>query len=34
MTKLIESQDNNVKAVELDVYQPNSDRLCTIQRPI
>ena len=34
ITKLIESRDNNIRAVELNVYQPNSDRLCTIQRPI
>ena len=34
ITKLIESRDNNTRAVELNVYQPNSDRLCTIRRPI
>ena len=34
ITKLIESGDNNVRAVELNVYQPNSDRLCTIRRLI
>ena len=34
ITKLIESPDNNIRAVELNVYQPNSDRLCTIRRPI
>ena len=34
VTKLIESPDNSVRAVKSNVYQPNSDRLCTIQCPI
>ena len=34
ITKLIESRGNNVRAVELNVYQPNRNRLCTIRYPI
>ena len=34
ITKVIESRDSNIRAVDLKVYQPNSDRLCTIRRPI
>ena len=34
VAKLIESLDNIVRPVELNVYQPNSDWLCTVQRPI
>ena len=34
ITKLIEICDNNVRAVELNVYWANSNQLCTIRRPI
>ena len=32
ITKVIESRDNNVRAVELNVYQRSNNWLCTTRR--
>lgn len=34
ITEIIESCDNNARAVELNVYEPSNNWLCTIRRSI